>query len=116
MNNSMRWTMWGIVKGLISTTKLYGFQESAKIIAEQLEGETPLEKLAHFELGEKNRMIMQEGDKVLVVLKQCPFAQVYREMPEWGGEESCWSGSMHILGAGVRCIPFVYCIVMSGRI
>ena len=87
MNDSMRWTMWGIVKGLISTTKLYGFQESAKIIAEQLEGRTPLQKLAHFELGEKNRMVIQEGDKVLVVLKQCPFAQVYREMPEWGGEE-----------------------------
>jgi hypothetical protein len=87
MNDSMRWTMWGIVKGLISTTKLYGFQESARIIAEQLEGETPLEKLAQFELGEKNRIITEEGDKVLVVLKQCPFAQVYREMPEWGGEE-----------------------------
>lgn len=87
MNDPMRWTMWGIIKGLISTTKLYGFQESAKILANQLEGNTPLEKLAHFELGEKNRTLIEEGDKTFVVLKQCPFAQLYRTMPEWGGEE-----------------------------
>ncbi len=86
MNDPMRWTVWGLVKGLISTTKLYGFQESAKIIAGQLEGDTPLEKLAHLELGEKNRTLVDEGDKTLVVLKQCPFAQFYQTMPEWGGE------------------------------
>lgn len=83
----MRWTVWGLVKGLISTAKLYGFQESAKIIANQLEGGTPLEKLTQFELGEKNRTIINEGDTTLVVLKQCPFAQLYKTMPEWGGEE-----------------------------
>ncbi len=87
MNDPMRWTVWGLVKGLISTTKLYGFQESAKIIASQLEGDTPLEKLAHFELGEKNRTLTDEGSIILVVLKQCPFAQLYQRMPEWGGEE-----------------------------
>lgn len=87
MNDPMRWTVWGLIKGLISTAKLYGFQESAKIIANQLEGNTPLEKLAHFELGEKNRSVVEEGDTQLVVLKQCPFAQLYQRMPEWGGEE-----------------------------
>lgn len=87
MNDPMRWTMWGIIKGLNSTTKLYGFQESAKIIAHQLEGSTPLEKLAHFELGEKNRTLIDESDKTFVILKQCPFAQLYLTMPEWGEEE-----------------------------
>lgn len=87
MNDSMKWTMWGLVRGLISTAKLYGFQESAKIVAHQLEGVTPLEKLAHFELGEKNRTVIEEKDKKLVVLNKCPFAQLYRTMPEWGGEK-----------------------------
>jgi hypothetical protein len=87
MNDPMRWTVWGLIKGLISTAKLYGFQECANIIANQLEGVDPLEKLANFELGEKNRSITEEGDTVLVVLKQCPFALLYQKMPEWGGEE-----------------------------
>jgi hypothetical protein len=113
MNDSMRWTVWGLIKGLISTARLFGFQESAKIIAHELEGKGPLDKLAHFELGDGNRTVIDEGDIGLVILKQCPFAQLYREMPEWGGEEeiverfNAHPGG----GAALHCFCILHCYI-----
>ena len=113
MNDSMRWTVWGLIKGLISTAKLYGFQESARIIARSLEGDSPLEKLAHFELGEGNRSVFEEGDIGLVALKQCPFAHLYRKMPEWGGEEELVQrfNTHPGGGAALHCFCILHCYI-----
>jgi len=82
-------TLWALITSSIDTIKIFGLQETGKLLVQELNGESTIEKLMDYELGEDNFIIIS-GDKLniepklkIIILKICPFTMSYKNIPKW---------------------------------
>ncbi len=78
-------TLWAAINGMIASARFLGLMQTGKAIAESLEGESTLNKLAQFEMGPEN-MIVEPGKlpgTKIVLLKHCPFWEITPNIPAW---------------------------------
>ncbi|MBI5017128.1 MAG: hypothetical protein HZB55_16795 [Deltaproteobacteria bacterium] len=75
--------LWGMLVGNIENMGILPALQGGEIIAGALEGETPLEKLAQID-GEDNYEIVEKNGFRYVILKECPFRAIYKDIPAWG--------------------------------
>ncbi len=78
-------TLCAALNGTIAVTRFLGLMQIGKAIAATLEGNSTLEKLARFELGSENMKVIpgKQTDSRYVVLKHCPFREIYANTPPW---------------------------------
>jgi hypothetical protein len=83
--DAIKMSLWACVNGTIEITRALGLMEAAELIAAKLEGATLHEKLAQFELGLDNREVIpgKGPGNQYVLLKHCPFRDLYDHIPEW---------------------------------
>ncbi|ACF15125.1 hypothetical protein Ctha_2676 [Chloroherpeton thalassium ATCC 35110] len=82
--NPVTFALWGMLVGNIEEMGLLPALQAGRAIAGSLEGDTILEKLAQLD-GEKNYEVFDDNNKyTFVVIKKCPFSEVYQGIPEWG--------------------------------
>ncbi len=100
----LRLIIWAGIEGVIEGAKMSGLLQTARTIAQKLEGATGDDKLSNYELGEDNRAaILQPGiEGKLIAHNHCIFSEVdsrslpwskgtlellshYNELPSGGG-------------------------------
>ena len=75
--------VWGMLVGNIENMGILPALQGGEAIARGLEGATVLEKLAEID-GEGNYEIEERDGFRYVVLKECPFRAIYKDIPPWG--------------------------------
>ncbi len=80
---TVKTALWGLVVGNIESMGILPALQGGETIVRHLEGEGVLEKLAEFD-GDDNHDVEEAYGFKYVILKACPFAAVYRDIPEWG--------------------------------
>lgn len=83
--NPVKYALWGMLVGNIESMGILPALQGGEAIARSIEteGGDVLEKLAQID-GENNYEISEKGEFRYVVLKHCPFASVYKDIPVWG--------------------------------
>ncbi|CAG1010552.1 hypothetical protein ANAEL_03974 [Anaerolineales bacterium] len=86
--NPTKLTLWAALNGTISAARFLGLMQTGKHIAESLEGESTLDKLAQFELGLENMQVTpgKIAGTHLVTLSHCPFGDLTQNIPPWPPE------------------------------
>ena len=75
--------LWGMLVGNIEQMGILPALQGGEAIAACLEGEDVLEKLAQID-GPGNYEFVDRNGYRFVILKACPFASVYSDIPDWG--------------------------------
>jgi hypothetical protein len=75
--------LWGVLVGNIETMGILPALEGGQAVARCLEGSDVLEKLAQVD-GDDNYEIVEKDGFRYVILKHCPFAAIYKDIPAWG--------------------------------
>lgn len=79
----VKYALWGMVVGNIEQLGILPVSAGGEAIAKTLEGKDVLEKLSQID-GENNYEILEKADFRYVVLKECPFNPIYKDIPPWG--------------------------------
>jgi len=82
--NPVKFALWGLLVGNIEEMGLLPALQAGRAIASSLEGDTALEKLSQLD-GATNYEVFDDNQQyTFVVIKKCPFSDVYKGIPEWG--------------------------------
>ncbi|NTV46943.1 MAG: hypothetical protein HGB11_10600 [Chlorobiales bacterium] len=86
--NPIKMALWGMLVGNIEEMGILPALQAGKTIAKSIDGEGKdiLEKLSQID-GDDNYDIVEGKDGYkYVILKHCPFGEIYSEIPGWGEE------------------------------
>ena len=86
--------LWGMLVGNIESMGILPALQGGEAVARCLEetGGDVLQKLAQID-GENNYEITEKNGFKYVILKHCPFAAIYKDIPAWGDK------AMHLVEA-----------------
>lgn len=86
--NPIKMALWGMLVGNIEEMGILPALQAGKAIARSIDGEGKdiLEKLSQIDGDDNYDVVEGNGEYKFVVLKHCPFAEVYSEIPGWGEE------------------------------
>lgn len=79
----IKYALWGMVVGNIEQLGVLPVSNGGEAIAKTLEGKDILEKLSNID-GDNNYEFMEKNDVRYVILKECPFNPIYKDIPPWG--------------------------------
>jgi len=75
--------LWGMLVGNIENMGILPALQGGEAVARALDGPSVIEKLAQVD-GAENYEKVQKNGFTFVILKACPFAPIYKDIPAWG--------------------------------